>query len=667
MNPPRLTIKQILTWADAQHTRMGKWPTKRTGRAVGASGRIWGTIDWALRQGRDGLEGGSSLARLLEQRRGVPNRANRPKLTINATLTWADQHLVRTGRWPTSSSGVVHDAPRETWNTINIALKEGYRGFRGGSSLATLLAKYRGKRFNTCLPRVSVNQILTWADAHHRRTGQWPTATGHSRVVEVSISWLTINKLLKRGGPGLRGGSSLAKPLRKARGIWDSRGKPPLTTKLILQWADAHFQRTSRWPNVVASRVHECPKQTWVGVNQALQEGQRGLRGGSSLARLLAKHRAVPNLLDPPPFTIKQILAWADAHHELTGNWPIAKKSGAVVDATDFNITWGTISSRLARGGRGLRGGSTLPQLLAKYRGVRNLRDTPRLSIKQILAWSDAHHQRAGKWATVESGRLKEAPDETWGAINFALSRGRRGLRGRSSLTKLLIKHRGIRDRLNPARLTIKQILAWADAHYERTGDWPSRESGRVQEAPDESWPAINDALKRGSRGLSGPSSLVKLLTKYRKTLYQRKGVPLKRSQILEWARAHHERTGRLPTKKSGPVREQRGETWSAIDAALSAGSRTLAGGSSLPKLLKVHYREPFRGAGRPLTISQILAWADAFRARVGRWPTRKSAYADPTRREKWSTIDLALREGNRGLPGGSSLYTLLMKRRFRR
>jgi len=37
-------------------------------------------------------------------------------------------------------------------------------------------------------------------------------------------------------------------------------------------------------------------------------------------------------------------------------------------------------------------------------------------------------------------------------------------------------------------QLTIKQILAWADAHQERTGDWPTVKSGLVWEAVDEKW-----------------------------------------------------------------------------------------------------------------------------------------------------------------------------------
>ena len=141
----------------------------------------------------------------------------------------------------------------------------------------------------------------------------------------------------------------------------------------------------------------------------------------------------------------------------------------------------------------------------------------------------------------------------------------------------------------------------------------------------------------------------------------------MQRSQILNWAAAHHELTGKLPTKISGPVREEPGELWSAIDAALRAGSRSLRGGSSLAEFLNKYYARPYKGIGQRLTVKEILKWADDFHQRVGRWPTKTSAYTSPARQERWSTIDLALRQGHRGLPAGSSLHKLLTQHRFNR
>src|SRR6187401_1842398 len=134
---PALTVAGILCEADAFHARHGYWP--QTNHSL-----EWRRIDNALRYGFFGVPGGSSLARLLAKRRGVRNVHDLPRLTVQAVLSWADRHQERTGLWPTETSGPVREAPGETWMGISLALARGYRGLRGGSSLAKLLQRRRG-------------------------------------------------------------------------------------------------------------------------------------------------------------------------------------------------------------------------------------------------------------------------------------------------------------------------------------------------------------------------------------------------------------------------------------------------------------------------------------------------------------------------------------------
>ena len=57
---------------------------------------------------------------------------------------------------------------------------------------------------------------------------------------------------------------------------------------------------------------------------------------------------------------------------------------------------------------------------------------------------------------------------------------------------------------------------------------------------------------------------------------------------------------------------------------------------------------------GTPLTIGQILSWADAYYAREKTWPQAKSAGAPadgPSGQESWRNLDQVLRKGLRGLP----------------
>src|SRR5262249_51185995 len=149
-------------------------------------------------------------------------------------------------------------------------------------------------------------------------------------------------------------------------------------------------------------------------------------------------------------------------------------------------------------------------------RGVRNDKDLPRLTEEQVLAWADAHHLLLGAWPTGHSGPIPEAPGESWAAISTALKAGLRGLPGGSSLARLLARRRGVRNQKDLPRLTEEQVLAWADAHHQRTGRWPTSYSGPMTGVAGEGWHALDKALRNGYRGLPGGSSLARLLRRHR-------------------------------------------------------------------------------------------------------------------------------------------------------
>jgi hypothetical protein len=75
------------------------------------------------------------------------------------------------------------------------------------------------------------------------------------------------------------------------------------------------------------------------------------------------------------------------------------------------------------------------------------------LSIKQILAWADAHHRQHGQWPSARSGAIEGG--ETWKGVDVALRRGSRGLPAGSTLARLLAKHRGVRNRSALPTLTV--------------------------------------------------------------------------------------------------------------------------------------------------------------------------------------------------------------------
>jgi hypothetical protein len=200
----------------------------------------------------------------------------------------------------------------------------------------------------------------------------------------------------------------------------------------------------------------------------------------------------------------------------------------------------------------------------------------PSLSIAEVLAWADAHHARTGKWPNHLAGPIPEAPGESWRKVQNALLHGSRGLPGGSSLAQFLAARRGVRNRKLPPKLSISQILAWADAFHGRTGVWPKVTSGPIPEAPGETWCTVHYALKTGARGLPTTPRLRQLLAEHRDPRARIRRQQLVAHQVLDWANAFYARTGRWPERDDGPIFEAPGETWMAVHCALEEGRRGL-------------------------------------------------------------------------------------------
>jgi hypothetical protein len=355
-----------------------------------------------------------------------------------------------------------------------------------------------------------VEIILEWADAHFGRTGEWPHKNSGPISDSPGDTWMAVEMALCKGRRQLPGGSSLALLLAENRGVPHPANRPNLTIELILAWADAFFARTGKWPNLESGVILEASEETWGGVNHALRRKSRGLTVRCTLAKLLAKERGVRNHGDLPRLKRKQIIRWAKAHRQRTGQWPTTN-SGPILEAP--GETWAAVDAALNQGIRGLgRPGSSLAKLLAEAVGKVNIHDMLPLSRTKILGWAVAHHARTGEWPNTNSGPVTDAPDERWDLIDNALRVGHRGLPGGSSLLQLLVKKRGVRNKASLPPLTDEEILHWADLHFQRTGFWPKYDSGPIQDAPGETWAAVDNALRFGKRGMTGGSSLAKLL-----------------------------------------------------------------------------------------------------------------------------------------------------------
>jgi hypothetical protein len=445
--------------------------------------------------------------------------------------------------------------------------------------------------------------------------------------------------------------------------------KPPFRISELLKWADAHRQRTGRWPITRSGPIHEAPWDTWAAVDNALGRGIRGCRPGGSLAKLLLKYRGKKPRFGAkrrPRITTQEVLAWADIYHERTGCWPAAETPDPVPN--QHHDTWRALNGALYKGTRGLPGRDSLAQLLKRERGVERTSLRSGLTIKQILAWADAFHARHGGWPSFASGAVDGAPGENWLAIHCALEKRSRGLPSGYSLATLLAKYRGRRYHSDLPKFSIGQILAWADDYQRRQARWPTLDSGPIPQAPGEYWSTVHTALSRGGRSLPGGDTLARLLTRTGRgprdhgTQDRPRRTRLSVRQILAWADVFRAAHGRWPGLRLGPIDGVPGETWASVNRALRSGSRGLTGGSSLALLLREHRGCPRGGHRRPLTATEILRWADACFRRSGKWPSGCPRPIPESPGDTWKDIDAALRNGYRGLPGGDSIPRLLAR-----
>jgi hypothetical protein len=292
---PGLTIEDILAWADAHHRHRGEFPTMYSGVVKdGWLGDNWRMIDNALRYGLRGLPGGSSLAKLLTEKRGYRNVRALPPLTADEIAGWAASFHRRHAAWPNEMSGSIPESPGETWVNINAALRTGNRGLPGDDSLAQLLARQFGARTKAAIPNLIVETILAWAGQHHATTGSWPTRNSGPVQGQPGESWVAIDAALIKGGRGLKSRHSLAQLLAKERGVRHKGQLPKLRIKTIVRWAKSHYSHHGGWPTSESGPILDAPGETWKAVNQALHEGLRGLPGGSSLHAVLVRHLGKP-------------------------------------------------------------------------------------------------------------------------------------------------------------------------------------------------------------------------------------------------------------------------------------------------------------------------------------------------------------------------------------
>ena len=141
--------------------------------------------------------------------------------------------------------------------------------------------------------------------------------------------------------------------------------------------------------------------------------------------------------------------------------------------------------------------------------------------------------------------------------------------------------------------MTFPEILRWADQYHNRHGTWPHSTSGPIAEAQGETWKRVNDALLRGGRGLPRGATLKRLLWEQRGSA-DTPGlhIPFTVEGILAGPTRITRGTAKWPDRKSGPIPECPGSTWTAVETALPRRPG-LPGGSSILPVTRRAARDP--------------------------------------------------------------------------
>lgn len=294
-----------------------------------------------------------------------------------------------------------------------------------------------------------------------------------------------------------------------------------LCEEFIVERVREHFSASWSYPHVLSGAVDGgYTGDTWSGYNMALISGNRGLSGGSSLAKLMSRLvTGYDNPANRPELTTDFIVDRAKEHFLRYRKFPTAH-SGAV-NGGHPGDTWLAYNCALMNGTRSLCGGTSLSQLLsASGIGHTNKKGKPRLTEEFILSRITEHFQRTHRFPVATSGAVMGGhAGDTWLGYERALINGNRGLPGGSSLSRLMKRsNTGYSSRLEKPTLTTEAILERCVEYFVNCKKYPTRKSGAVQGGyKGDTWMAYDQALTKGARGLPGGSSLAKLLDTIRK------------------------------------------------------------------------------------------------------------------------------------------------------
>lgn len=260
---------------------------------------------------------------------------------------------------------------------------------------------------------ISLKLIREWGERHKAITGSYPSKTSPWLLEDVKgWTWNNIGMAMYRERYGL--------PKMALGAVFDGGRKAKLTVEMIRDMAERHKAVTGLYPMPDSEWVltAEDPVRDWGKINVALQQGRRGLPGGSSLHQMFHGHIVRGQL------TIELIREWGRRHFETTGEYPTVSSPWVLEDVK--NETWAAIGSALINGLRGIPLGAPPLNLIFRLKEA--------LDRETIAAWVRGHRAITGKDPSPSSEWVIPGVDESWRKLSHALMIGQRSLPGGETL-----------------------------------------------------------------------------------------------------------------------------------------------------------------------------------------------------------------------------------------
>lgn len=337
------TVSEIVSEMIALEKRTGKLPTKLTPGHIAALGYVtWNAVDRALYHGFHGLPGGSSLSLIQEGFIKLSARGKIHELPMEQfDEVICEWHRER-GMWPSKSTKGRCDRLRVSWGTIHDNL------VKKGTSLAAVVARLSNQSYRK--KNWTITELERLVLSHYERCGEWPSLATQGFAPETTMSWTAISERLRNNGSSLamivaklanttykheeftmRQFEEMITEEHERSGNWptdNSKGYAPGTTlswcavgvrlrklgttlscvvdrlsgrtplrqklseQLIEKWVIDWMRHTGMEPGPKTEGTIPGTSLSWANINDNLKYGKRGLPGGDSLTKMVARIKA---------------------------------------------------------------------------------------------------------------------------------------------------------------------------------------------------------------------------------------------------------------------------------------------------------------------------------------------------------------------------------------